>query len=215
MSKAAKKTVTNARALKKLGLIDYDLRKPLTESQKRTINSRAKKFDDVIKHPDQYFKLKAEKRGAAIKAGQSDLKTYKNNIFVPKRGAKSAKIVDDRIYTKVTNKITKEVKTERLYLSMRRDIHAQIERLQGETQPPGSYLMVRIGNNSPFGRSLDAKSLNNYVSNWVTDDLIDHERGRYKGKKSHAELVEEKNNLITQMYVVSYKFNKKKNIKRK
>ena len=118
-----------------------------------------------------------------------------------------------KIYTKVTNKVTGEVKTERLYLSYRKDIHAQIDKLQGEKLPAGSYLMVRIGNNSPFGRSLDAKSLHNYVANWTTDDIKDSEVGRYRGKKTHAELLAEKNNLITQMYVVSYKFSKLPKIK--
>lgn len=217
--KAPSKTLINAKALKKAGFIDYDLRKPLTKSQASQVSKLAGKYAPILKDPTGFFRLSADTKGISAQARESGFITHAKAIFVPKDGYTKAKIIDDRIILQRKDgwkqikggrgKVAVK-KREDIILRKRKDILQELERLSSTSLPDNHYLMVRIGSNRAFPRGirkrLDYEGLMNYISAWEPDALKEYRAGAYKGKYSKAELVAQKHDLISQMSIVSYRF---------
>lgn len=209
---------TNAAKLKKLGVIDYDLRKTLTESQKKKIRRLSHELKPVLDKPAEFAKVKASTKGNAQAARESGLIVTGKNVFVPKGNYANVKMVDNRIiktqppaFVKLpSGKVQFQRKKEVLLLHTRLGMLEYLEKMKGHYLPPGVTLMVKIGRNAGFPgnrgptQRMDYGALSKYMNQWKTDDMKDFESGKYGGKYSYDELEAIRDGLISEMSLVSY-----------
>lgn len=95
-SVSTKITKELAKLAKRLGFIDYDLRKPLNNGQKSAISRAFNKYRDVFESPDS-FQVVAHKGRKEKKALDREFYTNKKFSFIPKSEVyQTAKIVRQR-----------------------------------------------------------------------------------------------------------------------
>lgn len=80
---SGQKWVVKAKALKALGLIDYDLRKKLTRGQKWWISTLYNRVEKVVSHPKEFKKIKVKDKDVK-KVMRADYLGAGENYFVPK-----------------------------------------------------------------------------------------------------------------------------------
>lgn len=207
-----------AKKLKALGVIDYDLRKPLTKSQSDRIRRLSKDLAPVLASPKDFLQVKASTMGNAAKARDSGLIVKGKAVFVPKTGYDKAKMIDDRIimtrkkeWLKQDGKMKYLRKRQDILLHRKADIFSALEKMDRDREylPPNATLAVRIGNNRSFpggiSKRYDARELLKYVTAWQSDDMKAMGAGEYTGKHSAAELLKIQHGLIAQMVIISYR----------
>lgn len=91
----AKSVITHAekaKKLKRMGLIDYDLRKTLTRGQKWWVSTLYNRTAEVIRHPEKFTPVKAEdaKERQVMRA---DYVGAKNKFYIPKGQFDTVKVV--------------------------------------------------------------------------------------------------------------------------
>lgn len=198
-SKPKSAVIERAKKLKKIGVLgDLKLNRKLTNNDKRRINNTYTKLRDIAEHPKDYIKLKATR--AQVRAAKATTyKAFGDQIFV-KQYIKDAahrrhkrfdqvKVVDNRIITYRTEHLaggkkgrTKQVTYIDKTFSLA-NMENSIKKRFGDTMPPGTYVMVRVGDDSPFGASLSLKDL--YQASGV-EKVLSMAR---EGKIAHVSIV--------------------------
>lgn len=138
-----------ARALKKYGFIDYDLRPSheFTKWEKERIRKLYASNLEIIQRPENFFKKRASKktRAAAKKAG---IVTSKSALYIPKGEFTSVKIVHRKGVTTVKKISGEKASHEKLITGVA--LLRELERMGKKRLPPATYITVRIGKNAPF-----------------------------------------------------------------
>ena len=168
---------SRAKDLKSIGMVpNYDLRKNLSESQKRYIRKLWREYHEIATAPDRFFIRDvsietgnlAKSNGVAAHHSKGH---KKSKIYVPKDNYNTVKISDNKITLRVKEKHADKQRQilltpmrqflDRLqYLSEHKKLHAY------------EFLQVRIGNNQPFHSSFSSyDELLNYVSGWQPKDI--------------------------------------------
>lgn len=175
-----------ARSLKKLGLINYDLRKKLTPSQKSNITKKYNEYQQYFTHPENFVVRHVSKAVSKI-FKESGYKTIagkiKNKIVFEVPENSSVKIKNKRAYIQTP---TREYE---LRPSKRNQIFSDIEKMAHEKRKPGEFLTGKIGTNRHFYRKFDspeklleyarAKTVGGIyngksIKKWNKEDAIQH-----------------------------------------
>lgn len=195
MSKAKTSALYQSRArdLKAIGMIQgYDLRSPLSDSQKRHIRRLWREFHEIAEAPEKFFirDVSIDTGKIAKSNGVASHHTKgmkKSKIYVPKDNYKTVKISNKRITLQVKEKYVD--KQRQILLTPMKNFLDRLKYLS-ETKKlqPYEFLQVRIGNHQPFHSSFNSyDELLNYVTGWQPKD-------------AHTT----KDQLIMQMSIVKY-----------
>ena len=166
--------IKKAHQLKKLGLINLDLRKKLTPADKRIITLKYDKYNTIIKYPENNT-IKTVSKSLAAKLKDSGYKVYKSS----KSGALKA-VIPHYEKSKVTIKkdiITIEgiSRSYNLFPVQRSKFFELAEKLSEIKLKGNQYLTAQIGGNRPFLRSFRSGSdLMKYVSDKFNPEIIEH-----------------------------------------
>lgn len=148
MSKSKVDYKERARALKKAGFVDYDLRTAdFTKWQKERIRKLYASNSEILNAPDKFVKLRVGKKTqrAAKKAG---IVVTKTAAYIPKGEFTSIKIVHRKGVAVVVKKSGEKRSDEKLISG--EPLLRELERMGKKKLPPGTSITVRIGKNSPF-----------------------------------------------------------------
>lgn len=171
-----------ARALKRAGVIDYDLRRTLTPGQKAAITrawrgtgrgvqslpwGRIVSRDDIVRRTVSPKKAKLLRQLGYAVAGR--------RVFIDTEGHPEVHIRGNKIIKSGRGK--KEIVD---FIVDKENLLATLKRLSGTKLPPNEFLTVKIGNNAAFRRRFVSYSqLLRYLSHWkpkkdfnMRDDLI-------------------------------------------
>jgi hypothetical protein len=85
-----------AKQLKKIGLINFDLRKNLTPSQKTTITKLSDKYKSYLKRPKEFVIRPVQKETKKV-AEKSGYLTTKKSIILPIHGATKVSVSNKKI----------------------------------------------------------------------------------------------------------------------
>lgn len=137
-----------ARALKKSGFVEYDLRRAeFTKSEKARIRKLYSQNVEIIQHPENFVKIRAGKktRKAAKVAG---IVASKSALYIPKGEFTSVKITHRKGVPIIVKKSGEKSSVEKLISGV--DLLAELEKMGSRRLPPDTTITVRIGKNSPF-----------------------------------------------------------------
>jgi hypothetical protein len=137
-----------ARDLKKLGLINYDLRQSLSSGQKARITKLQQEFGHAIKHPELFHKARVGQETAKQLKAAGFKVTPKNVAIIPLHEYKSASIQKNRIV--FDNGAGMK---ETTYLVDHKNWFQQLQSLMGTPLPRNKMVTVRIGDRNPFKRA--------------------------------------------------------------
>ena len=189
----------NAAGLKKLGLIDYDLRKRLHWKQKEKIERLAKEYSEVLSRPQQFISRPIAKETARNlkSAGYETFKDVrtgkiKSLIKIPD-DAQTVRIRKGRVTVQYDG-FTEKWLTGIAPANMEKEIR-RLKKLQAKN-PSNFQITGKIGDNSPFkhSRFVDVDTFIKYLKNWEVNYPKD-----IKGKRARAEY---KSNLIQHLTIV-------------
>lgn len=146
--------------LKRLGLIDYDLRFRLSSAQKGRITLLKKEYGHAIKHPEAFHIATVGKARAKELRGAGFKVTPKNKAVIPLHEYTSAKIKKGMIEFKAGRM------TEKVILSNSDNFHQKAFALSQRKLKKNEMLTARIGNNGPFlrARFVNYADLYHYVN---------------------------------------------------
>lgn len=162
------------KALKKLGVVDYDLRKNLSASQKRNITLKYEQYKSILIHSENYaIKSVNKKLGNEFK--ESGYKTISK-----KGGAKIKVIIPKTPEATVTIKRGKAIvesptRIYEIYPNTKKDFFKKLDELKDLKFNKNQYLTGQIMGNRPFKRKfLNTAQLLHYVTTTFKPDLISH-----------------------------------------
>lgn len=191
----------NARKLKALGLIDYDLRRELTPGQKGNITRLAKQYSGAIDRPKEFVRRTVSKKtGKLLKeSGYQSFKSKKTGkqvAVIPHNGASKVQIKNERIkkvfetHTETSLLFLRKHVLERLEVEARRH-----EYLYGDDYSEGKFFSVKIGDAHHWYHFRSAQVLLDYISDWQPKDTLNPNSKNF----GNANL---KSELITQMALI-------------
>ncbi len=152
-----------------------DLRTKLTSSEKGWITRLYNQYHEIVTAPDHFFELTSSRATALIAKSNGLLtSTVKRNkrskIFVPRDGFDSIRLEKSRIIRTRTEKHVKK-KTEILLTPPLEFLDRLKWMSDNHKLKPWEFLMVRVGNSSPFNQRFDSyDSLMNYLNIWTPND---------------------------------------------
>lgn len=157
--------------LKKLGLIDYDLRKRLHWKQKEKIDRLSREYSEPLARPQQFIMRTIGKETAANlkRAGYETFKNVRTGKITS-----LIKIQDDAIKVKITKKnvfVKYDGFTEKWLTGVApSDLEKELRRLkkQQEKSPHNFQITGKIGDNAPFkhSRFASVEQLERYLKSW-------------------------------------------------
>ena len=196
MKKSLRESATR---LKKLGLINYDLRERLHYKQREKIEKLAEKYSEVLKHPQQFITRPIGKKTAAQlkQSGYEtikDIRTGKIRSLIPIR----PDVTRVRIKGGIV-KVQYDGYTEKWLIGTKpQDYEAELTRLESvqKRDPYNFQITGKIGSNGPFkhSRFVDVNSMRNYLKAWKV-----HAPLNVKGKKARDDY---KNDLLQHLTIV-------------
>jgi hypothetical protein len=149
--------------LKRLGLIDYDLRKNLSTGQKSRIATLARDYGHALKHPELFHiaKVGEERKKELIKSGFKVTPT--NRAVIPLMNYESARIKKGNIEFKANGM------SEKTYLAGSKNFIPTFEKLARKKLKRNQMITVRIGDHAPFNSRFNTvEALTHYVRNVFT-----------------------------------------------
>jgi hypothetical protein len=166
-----------ARKLKSIGALDIDLRKKIDARQAKRINEVYRDLKDVADNPKLYKRIKNASRGQVRAAKGSSFAAYKDSVWVKQfdagKGSKAkkrfdtVKLIDNRIVTYKREDLAAGEVVRKEMTKLGRGVSLEnVERIlekYGGELPKGKYLMLRVGDKSPFAASVSAKELAGYL----------------------------------------------------
>jgi hypothetical protein len=192
----------NAKRLKALGLIDYDLRRPLSRGQKSRVTKLAKQYSGAIDHPDDYAKRNVSAHTADLlkESGYQVFKskrTGKYKAVIPSRGTTAVKIKNDRLIRQF------DTHRETSMLFLRHDIFEVLQReaekqelLYGdEPYLSDKFFTIKIGESSAWKHFRTPADLLNYITDWQPKDTLNPNSKEFGNRNLKGE-------LITQMALI-------------
>lgn len=133
--------------LKKLGLIDYDLRYRLSTEQSAQIRQLEKEYRQVIKFPDR-FHIATVGINRALELDQAGFKvTPSLKAIIPLHDYETANITKSGIV------LRKGRHEERIILANSKNFFKELKKLSETKLPRNSMITARIGNNQFFSRA--------------------------------------------------------------
>lgn len=140
-----------ARDLKRLGLVTYDLRKPLSSGQKSQITKLRQTWGHAIKAPEAFHKARvSDKRAKELKAAGFKV-TPRGVAFIPLSGHDSARIEKGAIVYRSRDGVS-----EKTFLTDHKHFFSQLRSLMDTPLPKNTMVTVRIGDRNPFKRRLNS-----------------------------------------------------------
>lgn len=168
-----------AKRLKKLGLIDYDLRKPLSPGQKSNITRLENKFKPILNSPDNYSsRVISTKRAENIGGESFKIKTSKG------RKGKTRVYFLGKITEVSRDSITVERKkedilfTNKIYDTQKGDIYTRIK-LTAKKLKPDEFLTITLGGSQFNTKWVTPQQLDAYLQDWIPKD-VDSKHKEYK-----------------------------------
>jgi hypothetical protein len=182
-----------ARALKKAGFVDYDLRRNLNQGQKSQITKLWDKHSAIFTHPGNFVSRTVEKH-AARKMKENGYAVAGRKVFITKEG-----YADIHVKTKkkkggkgrdvlITRVVGNKTQKTRVYTET--ELLAALSKAEPEKLPKGHAITVRIGASAPFKIRYSSKA---QLQQYLRDDFRPKDPG------------EDKENLISQMNIVIIK----------
>lgn len=183
-----------ARDLKRLGLVDYDLRKPLSSGQKSRITKLREEYEHFLKSPEQFHFTRVGKETARALADTGYKVLPGNRALIPLHEAQSASIKGGKItlnYGRMKEEIT---------LAGHKSFFPTLKELSGKKLKRNQMLTVAIGDNNAFQRARFGSyhELYKYIQEWEPKDP-------YAKKKK----------LMAQMSIVTVEIEEPKRAKKK
>lgn len=177
--------------LKKLGLIDYDLRQNLSTGQKSRITKLASEYGHAIRHPEMFHIAKVGKETAKALKDSGYKVTPTNRALIPLHEFTSAKIKRGYIEFKAGNL------TEKSYLAGAKDFHKKLEGITKRRLKRNEMITAKIGDSAAFNTRFSRYSdLYKYLSTFYPKDpgmtreklygllsIVTIEKGSGNGKK--------------------------------
>lgn len=172
-------------ALKRLGIVKYDFRKPLSRGQKSNITKQIAKFGNYIKHPEQYHAPIVRSTTTKQLKGAGYLVTPRGRAIIPLKGNDKASVSNGTIIFESPGVKTKT------YLVSADKFHSKLKKLSESKLERNQMITVQIGNNASFSRArfTSYAELYYYLQQWEPDD------DDYDGNL--------KNRLMAQMSIVT------------
>jgi hypothetical protein len=194
----------NARRLKALGLIDYDLRRALSPGQKSNITRLARKYSGIVDHPAEFVKRTVSKKTADL-LKDSGYQTFKNKktksyrTVIPSKDTVSVRIKNDRLIREFpTHRETSLLFLRHDFLSRLEQEHERHVNLYGEEYyqtGEGKFFTVKIGDAGAWHHFRSPYVLLNYIEQWQPKDVLNP-------NSKHFRRTDLKNELITQMALI-------------
>jgi len=181
-----------AKALKRAGLIEYDLRRTLTPQQKAVITRKWKgtgrgqslPWGNILTRDDIVTRTVSPKKAETMR--RMGYAVSGRRVYIDTEGYREIHVRGNKIIKK-GGKGGKEIID---FVIDKKDILATLKRLSKQPRNPNETLTVKIGNNGPFRQKfVSYTALLNYLTKW-------------KPKKDF----DAREELINQMSIV--KFNK-------
>ena len=148
-----------ASQLKRLGLIDYDLRKTLSSAQKGAITKKVAEYGHFLKHPELFYAPQVRKARAKELKVSGYKVTPSGRAIIPLKEFTSAKLGKGSIVFK-NGDLTEDVK-----LVGAKDFHNELKKLAGMKLSRNQMITVKIGDNGSFKRSFTSYAeLHNYLA---------------------------------------------------
>lgn len=146
--------------MKRLGLIDYDLRKKLSSGQKSHITKLANEYRHALAYPKAFHIAKVSAARAKELKDSGFKVTKTGRAIIPLKGYEKASIKPGRII------FSHESYTDETVLGGAKDFYKNAMKLRGKKLKRNQYLTVRIGDNAEFSRKfISWADLINYVNN--------------------------------------------------
>lgn len=191
----------NARKLKALGLIDYDLRKTLSPAQKGQVTKLAKKYSGIVDHKDD-FVIRTVSTKTARMADETGFqvftskKTGRKKVVVKSKDAKSVRITPEKIIRRFQNyKETTHLVRKKDILSTLEFYADKYEREYGEDYAEygehGKFFSVKIGESEAWKVFRSPRDLMNYISSWQPKDVLDPKSRHYQDEKYRDQLIKQ------------------------
>lgn len=160
-----------AAKLKKLGVLNYDLRKPLSTGQKANITKKANQFAGVLSRPGMYFKLGADKK-TIRNAHQAEYLTSKTSIFIKRKPFYTSASIKNGVITlkELQGDGSRELEYK-IHLPGTKEFFKLSEKLAKQPRNKNQWLTLKIGGNAPFNRTFqNVNQLLNYLSSFKLKD---------------------------------------------
>lgn len=182
----------SARALKRAGFIDYDLRHNLTTGQKSAVTRLLKQHGEIIKNPDNFIKRRVAP-GAIKKLKGDGYTTTKKAVYLSKENFKEVHIKTEKKKKggreiTITRRSGNKKQTTKVYTNS--ELLAALEREGNKDRPKNKFITVRIGDNGVFRRTFRNAG-----------ELMFYLREKFKPELKKGVT---KESLISQMSFVSY-----------
>ena len=145
--------------LKRLGLIDYDMRKTLSSSQKANITKKVAEYGHFLKHPELFYAPHVYKKRAKELKTSGYKVTPSGRAIIPLKEFTSARLGKGSIVFK-NGDLTEDVK-----LVGAKNFHNELKKLAGMKLTRHQMITVKIGDNGSFKRSFTSYAeLHNYLA---------------------------------------------------
>ena len=203
------KLVSKASGLKKLKLIDYDLRKALTPAQNKRINRLYKEYKQIILKPETFHFATVKKESAKVlkKSGYTVIGT---RAIIPHKGFDKVSIKKDHILSQ--NSDLKEI----TLLSGSPKFHANLKSLANKKLNRNQYMSAKIGDNAAFDRPfLSYADLFRYVNTFNPKDAENDSKKAFNIKSMISVTTYTAKKPLTQTPVLSAKQLRAKQVKNK
>lgn len=166
----ARSSKEKAKALKALGVVKYDLRKPLNFGQRMAIEKSYQKYGSYIEKPEKFAAPVVREKTAKALKGSGYLVTPRGRAIIPLTdGAQKARIA--RIDGDGVIQFEKQGEIRQTLLASRENFLKRLEQLTKKKLGKNQMVTLQIGNHAPFKQKFTSfGQLFYYAEQFTPDD---------------------------------------------